>query len=208
MKRVDAHIPIRIGIPGGRAAPWIVSAILGLPDDSIQHIILELIDERLSGERNYDTIMHAGIEQAIRAGRVPSSILHTMTPGRSYHKDTDRLDILVASSGEDGHFASLFPGATGASLQETHDPPLTCIVNDAPKEPPDRVTFTYQGIEALCSDATIDLLFLGESKREALIRCLEGDETRETLPCRFLIQTFPDITIITDITDVPMGETP
>ena len=196
-------------MPGGRAAKDIVSAVLDLPDEVVRRIQLELIDERLSGERNYDTVMEAGVGDAIRAGRVSNGFLKRMTPERIYRKESDRLDILVASSGEDGHFASLFPGITGDQLALEHDHHQhTRIVHDAPKAPPERVTLTFHGIRELCAEACrVDLLFFGETKLEALNRCLLGDEDCTTLPCRFLLDTFPDITIITDL-EIPTGVGP
>jgi 6-phosphogluconolactonase len=78
------------------------------------------------------------------------------------------LDVLLLGMGEDGHIASLFPGAwqgiTGS----------VAFIADSPKPPPERVTLTRT---LLASAVQAVLLATGEGKRRALERLIAGDAT-------------------------------
>jgi len=78
----------------------------------------------------------------------------------------DRLDLLVLGLGDDGHTASLFPGAP--SLAETR---RRVLAVRAPKAPFDRLTITPPVI--LDARQTI-MLVVGADKAEALARAVDG----------------------------------
>lgn len=78
----------------------------------------------------------------------------------------DRLDIVILGIGEDGHTASLFPGA--AAMTE-RDRPVVPVVG--PKPPPRRLTLTPPVITH--ARATV-VLAKGAGKAEAVARALEG----------------------------------
>lgn len=72
-----------------------------------------------------------------------------------------RFDIVLASSGEDGHIASLFPHHP--SVNDRGGPFI--LVRNSPKPPSERISASAHCI----SEAGIGvLLFLGEDKRDAL----------------------------------------
>ena len=71
------------------------------------------------------------------------------------------LDWILLGLGEDGHIASLFPGAP--ALEETQH--LVVAVTDSPKPPPVRVTMTLPLING---SREVHFLVSGESKRAAL----------------------------------------
>ena len=79
----------------------------------------------------------------------------------------DRLDVTLLSMGEDGHCASLFPGAP--QLAEVSRP---CVTSVAPYEPRERITLT---LPALGRSRLVLILALGERKREALARVRGGE---------------------------------
>ncbi|HEY5390456.1 MAG TPA: 6-phosphogluconolactonase [Solirubrobacteraceae bacterium] len=75
------------------------------------------------------------------------------------------LDVVLLGIGEDGHTASLFPGA--ATLDAGA---VVCVaVHDAPKPPPDRVSLS---LEVLRLARTAILLASGEGKAAALAGAL------------------------------------
>lgn len=76
--------------------------------------------------------------------------------------DVGRFDTTLLGLGEDGHTASLFPGgATGAEVGS----PDVLAVHGAPKPPAERVSL---GARRLAAAAHVELLALGQGKREAL----------------------------------------
>ena len=79
------------------------------------------------------------------------------------------LDAVLLGMGEDGHVASLFPGAP--ALEETGR--LVVAVRDAPKPPPERITMT---IPALNGARAVHFLVSGSGKRAALKRVLSGTD--------------------------------
>lgn len=187
--------PIRIGLPGGRSAKHLIQGILGLENPLLGRLRLYLLDERLSGELNSDTLLEAGLDKAIGAKRFAKNNLVMPQVGRPLLENkTDQFDLIYLGIGEDGHMASLFPGSYPGT-----DTGQTSFVGNSPKPPSERVTFTYQGFLDHAHNSPIYLLFLGEGKREALKRLLSGKETAETLPCAFFTQQDFPVTIITDI---------
>ena len=86
----------------------------------------------------------------------------------AYDRGIPWFDIIHLGLGEDGHTASLFPGSP--ALQERQA--LVYAVHDAPKPPPDRLTFTLPVINAA---RAILFMVQGAAKREALARVLQRD---------------------------------
>ncbi len=82
------------------------------------------------------------------------------------------LDVVVLGIGEDGHTASLFPGAT--SLEERERRVLAVV---GPKPPPWRLTLT---LPVLNEARHVLGVVSGESKREAVRRLLEGEDLPAT----------------------------
>ena len=79
-----------------------------------------------------------------------------------------RFDVIHLGLGDDGHTASLFPGSP--VLQEVRA--LAAVVHNAPKPPPERLTFTLPLINAA---RAVLFMVQGASKREALARVRRGD---------------------------------
>lgn len=186
---------IRIGLPGGRSVRHIIQGMLGLDDAIFKQIRLYLLDERLSGELNSDTLLEAGLERAIQDKRFARSSLVVPSVGEPLlaGKET-QFDLIYLGIGEDGHVASLFPGS-----YPSEDRGQTALVTDSPKPPKERVTFTYRGFLDHAHKTPIYLLALGEGKRDALSRLLADKEGPDSLPCSFFFQQGFPVRIITDI---------
>lgn len=89
------------------------------------------------------------------------------------------FDLVLLAVGDDGHMASLFPGAV--SLDETT---RWVVAATAPAGPRDRLTLT---VPALASGTAIFMLATGGAKAEAL-RCALGPRPDQRCPAS-LIQT-------------------
>ena len=84
--------------------------------------------------------------------------------------DVPILDVVMCGLGEDGHTMSLFPGHAEVTVKDR----LVVGVRNAPKPPPERVSFTLDLVHA--ARRTI-LLTAGASKAEALSAILEGPDS-------------------------------
>ncbi|WJX40553.1 6-phosphogluconolactonase 3, chloroplastic [Trifolium repens] len=86
-----------------------------------------------------------------------------------------KFDLMLLGMGPDGHVASLFPGHP---LVQENKKWVTSI-NDSPKPPPERITFTFPVIN---SSAYIALVVTGSGKADAVHSALRGSGTSEKLP--------------------------
>jgi len=77
-----------------------------------------------------------------------------------------KLDLVLLGMGEDGHVASLFPGAP-ASITDIAVPFL--VVENSPKPPPTRISLSYK---AICSAKKVWVLASGAGKAAALTASL------------------------------------
>jgi 6-phosphogluconolactonase len=77
------------------------------------------------------------------------------------------LDLVFLGMGEDGHVASLFPGAPAKVVQCT-DPFL--VVENSPKPPPRRISLSYN---ALAAARQVWVLISGAGKEKALAESLD-----------------------------------
>jgi 6-phosphogluconolactonase len=102
------------------------------------------------------------------------------------------LDVNVIGIGEDGHFASLFPGRPEVSIVDA-----VCVaVHDSPKPPPDRVTLTVPVLQA----ARMSLMLVsGAGKAGALAAALRGPDP--ALPASLMLGE--RLTVIADAAAAP-----
>jgi 6-phosphogluconolactonase len=103
-------------------------------------------------------------------------------------KGIPRFDLILLGMGPDGHTASLFPGRP--SLDETQR--LVLRIDDSPKPPPSRVTFTLPLLNAA---RQLALLVTGKDKADALAAVLADDEA---LPVTRLRPKEGTLTILAD----------
>jgi 6-phosphogluconolactonase len=102
------------------------------------------------------------------------------------------FDVVLLGMGNDGHTASLFPGASG--LRGALDPHCTktCTAIAPPAAPHARITLT---LPALLDSREIVLHMTGHEKRRVYERALEGGSA-EAMPIRaFLRQSTVPVTV-------------
>lgn len=189
--------PVRLAIPGGSAVKVLgpLREDLGT-DGTWSRVALTWVDERCVPFADPDSNRGAAYQGGLLDDAAPPALeLPLYDDGESPAEAVARvqaawstsfgaaLDVVLLGMGEDGHIASLFPGA--AALRGG----AVAAIDDSPKPPPRRITLTR---EALATARTTVLVALGEGKRDALERVLAGDET---LPAVGL----PGLCIVTDV---------
>lgn len=186
------HAVLCIGIPGGRSAIPLIQGLLSCPPDVIARLRLYLVDERLEGERNAESLRKAGLHLLEQQGA------RLLIPyfGGSFIPE-EALSLLYLGVGEDGHVASLFPGSY--PLQDRIETPFVVCVENSPKPPPRRVSVTYRWFRTVAATAKVRLLFLGDSKQHAFDRYISKAERADSLPCIFFADAGFDVTVVTDL---------
>jgi len=116
----------------------------------------------------------------------------TLSPfGRGEEVDTlPALDLIFLGMGEDGHVASLFPGAPPEILNCT-DPFLA--IENSPKPPPRRISLSYAAITAATE---VWVLVSGAGKEAALRESLRPDGQT---PLAHVLQSRSNVSIFSDI---------
>jgi len=103
------------------------------------------------------------------------------------------FDVTVLGMGEDGHVASLFPGATG--LERALDPaasPLLAAI-DPPAAPHPRISLT---LAALLSSRRIVVLISGDRKRAVIERAAAGGDPHDLPIAAVLAQTRVPVEVV------------
>ncbi|MFT4310969.1 MAG: 6-phosphogluconolactonase [Candidatus Woesearchaeota archaeon] len=144
-----------IGVCGGRS----VQAFIDTPLP--QNVVLFMIDERyvaLEDSLRNDVLWK---QANIQRMSYETSVQHSaQTYTDLFFQHTQAFDIVVASAGEDGHIASLYPYHDALQI----DKKRFVAINDSPKPPAQRITATMP----LLQTATHAFLcFIGEAKAKA-----------------------------------------
>ncbi|MGD1832420.1 MAG: 6-phosphogluconolactonase [Sphaerochaetaceae bacterium] len=185
---------VTVGIPGGRGAESIVTGALSLSDEDLSRLSFYLVDERLSGLTNEQTLLDYGFKKAFEENRMRSGQLVILEEGRSFMERNQTLDLLFLGVGEDGHIASLFPGSFVPSHQKD-----VIVVTDSPKMPKERISISYDALRQYTVDSEVYLLFFGEGKQDAYNRFVKNEETCRTLPVQFCRSLDSTLTVATDL---------
>ncbi|MEN9626334.1 MAG: hypothetical protein RL557_662 [archaeon] len=145
------------GVVGGRNVSGIFS-LLSSQQLEWGKVHIFLLDERKSGEGN------GILAQTYFSGKAIVHLYENMMTAQDYEKEFfqqgDRFDIILASSGEDGHIASLYP--LHDSIRSEHYGFID--VHNSPKPPAERISASRRLIE---NSSLAVLLFFGEEKKSA-----------------------------------------
>jgi 6-phosphogluconolactonase len=93
------------------------------------------------------------------------------------------FDLLILGMGDDGHTASLFPGAAALPGALDMASERICMAVSPPEAPHDRMTLT---LPALLNSRRIFVHIVGEKKRKVYERAIAG-ESPEEMPIRAIL---------------------
>jgi 6-phosphogluconolactonase len=188
-----------IAFPGGRSVSEICENLCK-QDIPWQHVHVFLLDERLvpldDPQSNYRLVRRHLPHD------LPEGVLHPfnfnpadpLMSTASYEDELQRcggrFDIVLASSGEDGHIASIFPNHHSVKQKKEG----FILMDDAPKPPKGRMS---AGLELIRKSDTGLLLFLGNAKRNALQKFYSQELSYIQCPARIMTQ-LPRCYIFTD----------
>lgn len=106
-------------------------------------------------------------------------LVKTKTIDQSQISGFPKFDLMLMGMGPDGHIASLFPGHP--LVQENKK--WVASINDSPKPPPERISFTLPVIN---SSANVALVVAGSGKATAVHVALSDVSNSEVLPVQLV----------------------
>jgi 6-phosphogluconolactonase len=191
-----------LGIVGGRSVPHIIDMLLPYAPQlkGLGRIEVFWLDERAGHEKNYvaalpylEHLNHASVEiswHPFQSAHHESMAVeaHQALTELATLRGAPQFDIILLSSGEDGHVASLFP--RHAALK--HAAFEYILIHDAPKPPKERITAS---IPLLLTASEAILLFIGEKRAE--YELFTRPETKIVDCPAKLVAGIPTTTVIT-----------
>jgi len=197
---------VNLAVPGGRNVAKIFQKMQG-EDIDWQRVQFFIIDERLvpidHPDSNFKLLKDNFIDPLARANRIAPDNAHpfildasSLDRGAKRYEDVlaehgFRYDIILLSSGEDGHVGALYPDHH--SIANKHHGFI--VMDDSPKPPPERMTSSL----SLMQSAEVALiLFVGEAKREAYTKFNDAAFLVADCPAK-LVQALKDTTVFTDL---------
>jgi 6-phosphogluconolactonase len=180
-------------VPGGRTPSALFRALRRWEMDWA-HVQVTLSDERWVPESHVDS--NAALVRrellAEHAGGATLVPLHNGAPSAAAGADASwrdlamlarPFDVVVLGMGEDGHFASLFPGSPRLADALDVRAPAACVAMRAPVAPTDRISLN---LAALKDARRLFLLVSGEGKR-VLIESASQSAPEASLPVAALL---------------------
>ncbi len=201
---------VTLAIPGGSSVSGIFSR-LKEADINWDKVHIFMIDERLvpsdSKESNFKLANEYFIKDLMEKGKLPKENVHPFifTSFNSLNNDIDdykrqltslknHFDIVLLSSGEDGHIASLFPKHETLKSQENY---FISTLN-SPKVPKERMSASA---DLLRRSRVAILLFFGEGKKQALQKFLDKNIGFDKCPAK-IVEKIEECYVLTDIIDL------
>lgn len=165
-----------LAVPGGRTPGMFFRALSGYDLDWPQ-IDVTLTDERWVPDHHPASNAALVRTQLLTARATPARFFPLHNAAASAQAGADEawhslqpvprpFDAVVLGMGDDGHFASLFPGSPGLATALDAATPPGCVAMVAPTEPVDRISLN---LAALLQCRRLFLLITGMEKRELLL---------------------------------------
>jgi 6-phosphogluconolactonase len=160
-----------------------------------QHVTISLVDERwvepTSRDSNENLVRTHLLQKKAATARFIPLKTHDATPLQGEEHCATALvgiprpyDCLILGMGNDGHTASLFPGADNlAAAVDLHSEKI-CMAIQPVTAPHQRMTLT---LPAILRSRQLILHLQGEEKKKVLARAMEAGDPRE-MPIRYILQ--------------------
>lgn len=184
-----------VAVPGGRS-PTPFFQTLAAADLDWKSVRVTLTDERFvpedSEESNSRLLRGAFLQGRASAAQFVMPALSDTTLERAASewdaliRAAPAFDLVVLGMGEDGHFASLFPGSP--ALTEGLDLNAERYAVAAPDKSPQRLSLTFK---ALTRTRRLAFLVSGAAKRDVIERALRNETGSENLPISTLLRQSP-----------------
>lgn len=184
-----------VAVPGGRS-PTPFFQTLAAADLDWKSVRVTLTDERFvpedSEESNSRLLRGAFLQGRASAAQFVMPALSNTTLERAASewdalvRAAPAFDLVVLGMGEDGHFASLFPGSP--ALTEGLDLNAERYAVAAPDKSPQRLSLT---LRALTRTRRLAFLVSGAAKRDVIERALRNEAGSENLPISTLLRQSP-----------------
>ena len=165
--KLQAKDNIVIALPGGRNVAGILQNLRTM-DIDWNKIHIFMVDERLVPLGHKDSNFLITQKELAEHVSIPKENLHPfdMEKGiRKYERELEEIqdyfDIVLLSSGEDGHIGALYPNHPSAKDQAD----FFITIDDSPKPPAERMTSARR---LLIRSKYAILMFIGNEKRAAL----------------------------------------
>jgi 6-phosphogluconolactonase len=195
---VERSGKFHVAVSGG-SLPGILGNKLKLPSYSSKvswaNWVIWFVDERYLPLDNSESNYKVTKETLLNFVPIPAENIHHLDyslplpeAAKQYqsqlHKEfgnnLPELDLILLGMGPDGHTASLFP--FHRLLNESSQ--WIASIEDSPKPPPQRITFTFPIIN---NAKNIAFVAAGEAKKEMLWKILEAEDIKEgELPSRLV----------------------
>jgi 6-phosphogluconolactonase len=176
---------VSLALAGGSTPRALHERLASVPDLPWGRVAIYFGDERCVPPDHADSNYRMARESLLDRVAIDPTRVHRMrgewpdraAAARAYEEELpEALDVLVLGIGEDGHTASLFPGATALFEFERRVLPVT-----GPKPPPERLTITPKVIAAA---RHVVVLASGSGKREPVARAIAGASTPLETPAQ------------------------
>lgn len=172
---------IILGFPGGTSVSGILQN-LAKKNLNWEKIHIFLVDERITPDKK-ETNFHIINENFLRKIEIPKENIHRFENLEKYNEEFKSLfeyfDIILLSSGEDGHVASLFP--QGVLHGENF-----IKIDNSPKPPSTRMSASLKLLE---KSKISFLLFFTKNKKQAYKKFLDESVALEDCPAKLVNET-------------------
>ncbi len=188
-----------LAVSGG-STPVELFEVLSDLDIPWQQVVITLVDERWVAPDEPDSNEHLVRSHLLKDKALAATFIGmknsaaTASAGekeceQKLHKVPRPFDVLILGMGNDGHTASLFPGAKKLSLATDMDLGQTCMGIAPLTAPHERMTLT---LPAILDSRQIFLHITGQEKHDVLQKA-QAEGLVEEMPIRFILrqQTTP-----------------